>query len=346
MQRSTTGRVRRCVPRVLLAGVMLVSFGLTGDAASRAAPAVEGAARDVVPSPICTGKGRPPVTWSHITLIMFENKPLRNVIGNTTDAPYLNRIASACSYSVNTQSMGEPSLKNYVALTSGYRGCKEVVDDEPVCNEETVITSGGQPSEWPQPQNSIFQLMNEDDPERADSAIEWAEDMPANCYMSDTPKFMIRHSPYQYYINARSTCQKYARPFPAVPARVLSAKFNLVIPNKIHIMHRPGVTSSEQIQDGDNWLKGYLPTLLSSRRYQGGKSAIIITWDEGNEWVDTVPLIVVTPYTTPGGVSDVPYTHYSTLKGIQRMLGQTTLLGHAADTGRSNIRRDPLFRLR
>jgi phosphatidylinositol-3-phosphatase len=181
MQRSMTDSVRRCVPQVLLAGVMLVSFGLAGDAASRATPAVEGAApRDVVSSPVCTGKGRPPLTWSHVTLIMFENKPLQKVIGNTTDAPYLNRIANACSYSVSTESMGEPSLKNYVALTSGYPGCKEV-NDEPVCSNETVITSGGEPSEWPQPQNSIFQLMNVNHPARADSAIEWAEDMPANC---------------------------------------------------------------------------------------------------------------------------------------------------------------------
>ena len=276
---------------------------------------------------------------------MLENQPLKNVIGNTTDAPYINSIAEKCSYSTNTHALSDTSLTNYIALTSGYTGC-DMADANRVCTHESPIPTNRGPSTWPQASKSIFELMNSTDTPRADSAVQWAESMPDRCYQESVDAFLVQHAPYQYYTHAQGTCPQYAKPFPAVPPRVLSAKFNLVIPNRVHIMHRPLAPGPRRIRDGDKWLRNFLPALLDSRRYQGGESAILITWDEGNEWDDTLPLIVITPYTTQGGVSDVYYDHYSTLKGIQLMLGQTTLLGHSADPGHSNIRHDTVFRLR
>jgi hypothetical protein len=40
-----------------------------------------------------------PTTYAHVALIMFENKPLKKIVGNTTDAPYRNSLISGCSYS-------------------------------------------------------------------------------------------------------------------------------------------------------------------------------------------------------------------------------------------------------
>lgn len=60
-----------------------------------------------------------------------------------------------------------------------------------------------------------------------------------------------------------------------------------------------------------------------------------------------MPLIVLTPYTTVGGVSSVSYDHYSVLKGIQQMVGVASpLLGHAADASTTSIRDDALFGLK
>src|SRR6478672_4908022 len=235
--------------------------------------------------PVATAAAAP-ATWDHVTLIMFENKPLKKIIGNTADAPYINAIAKACSYSKNDLSLSTTSLANYIALTSGYTGCDGL--------------------------------------------------------------FTVTHTPFPYYTRTQKTlCPQYAKPFPANSADVLSAKFNLVIPNKQDIMHLvPNSTISQRIQNGDNWLKGYLPGLLNSATYQAGRSAIIITWDEGNGSTYTVPLIVITPYTTAGGVSSVAVDHYSVLKGMEQMVGQTQLLGHAGDPGKSSIRDDTLFRLK
>jgi phosphatidylinositol-3-phosphatase len=318
----------------------LLPAGMTGLAAPSAETKVSASAP-------CAGKraGAPPATWKHVTLIVFENKPLKRIIGNTDDAPYLNRLANVCSYSSNTRALSATSLANYIALTSGYTGCK-TANRQGRCTTPKPITANKPPEVWPQDSKSIFALMNRPQP---GSAVEWAEGSRGNCYTGGEGLFTVTHTPFPYYTRtAGRLCQRFARPFPAAPRRVLSAKYNLVIPNKENIMHLvPNTTVSERIENGDDWLSGYLPKLLSSRRYTSGNTAILITWDEGNANDFVVPLIVITPYTRVGGVSTVAYNHYSTLKGIQGMLGfSSPLLGHAADRKRSSIRADSVFRLR
>jgi hypothetical protein len=296
----------------------------------------------------CAGAaaGAPPATWDHVTVIMFENKPLKKIIGNTADAPYINSIANACSYSKNTLALSAVSLANYVALTSGYTGC-HVADANGVCTTEREITENRDPNVWPQASKSLFEVMNTAAP---GSAKQWGESQPSNCSLSSdrNNNFTVTHTPFQYYTRTRTTlCPQYALPFPANSVDVISAKYNLVIPNKKNIMHLvPNTTIAQRIRNGDNWLAGYLPSLLNSPAYQAGRTAIIITWDEGNARNFYVPLIVVTPYTTVGGVSNVAYDHYSTLKGVQQMVGATPLLGHAGDAGKSSIRDDAIFRLK
>lgn len=332
---------------VCAVGVGALSLSLLPAGASVAGPATPGATTAAVSSTTpCAGTsaGTAPATWSHVTLIMFENKPLSKIIGNTTDAPYINSIANKCSYAKNLMALSNTSLANYIALTSGYTGCK-TADASGTCTTELPISSNKPPTTWPQPTKSIFELMNQATP---DSAIEWAEDSVGNCYTGTAGLFSVAHSPYPYYTRTQNTsCKQDARPFPSSNADILSAQFNLVVPNKKDIMHLvPNTTIAQRIQNGDNWLKGYLPSVLDSPTYQSGDSVILITWDEGNGKTFNVPLIVISPYTTVGGVSTVSYDHYSTLKGIQQMLGQTQLLGHAGDANKASIRDDSVFRLK
>jgi hypothetical protein len=72
---------------------------------------------------------------------------------------------------------------------------------------------------------------------------------------------------------------------------------------------------------------------------------IIVAWDEANANTTKMPYIVISPHTQAGGVSDIHYNHYSTLKGVQQMLGVTPLLGHAADPAVNSIADDPTFNL-
>jgi len=336
--RSLTRSVTLASAAALLSSAFVVAGG--PGTAGASTPTAATAVTPTASAPCGTG-ATAPTTYTHVALIMFENKPLKKIVGNTTDAPYLNSLIKACSYSKNDLSLSTTSLTNYIALTSGYKGCK-TADSNGVCTSELEITSNKDTTVWPQASKSLFELMGND-------AVEWAESMTTNCQLKGSGDFVINHTPFQYYTRTQATlCKANARPFPANPADALSARFNLIIPNKPHIMHLvPNTTVSQRIQNGDNWAKVFIPQLLSSPAYQSGNTAIIITWDEGNGSNFYVPLIVITPSTQAGGVSSVAYNHYSVLKGIQQMVGSASpLLGHAADAGVSSIRDDAAFVLK
>jgi hypothetical protein len=287
-------------------------------------------------------------TVHHIAVVVFENKPLNKIIGNTADAPYLNSLAKACSYSKNMWALSPTSLANYVALTSGYTGCRSA-DTSGTCTAEKLITSNADPSVWPQPNKSIFELLDAADP---GSAVQWAESSPTNCPLTSSgSNFIINHAPFAYYTRTQQNlCKAWAKPFTSGSGDQLSGGFNLIIPNRIDIMHlAPNTTIAQRIQNGDRFAKAYIPYLMSQPEYTSGDAAIIIVWDEGNAKTENVPFIVVSPYTQAGGISSTPrYDHFSTLKGIQTLLGPNALplLGHAGDTGKTSVADDPLFGLK
>jgi hypothetical protein len=60
---------------------------------------------------------------SHIFYIMMENHGFSEIIGNTTDAPYINQIASHYALATHYYGVTHPSLPNYLAAMSGsYQG--------------------------------------------------------------------------------------------------------------------------------------------------------------------------------------------------------------------------------
>lgn len=60
----------------------------------------------------------PPVTYSHVVVIMEENLSYTSAIGNP-NAPYLNMLASGCALATNFHNETHPSQPNYMAATSG-----------------------------------------------------------------------------------------------------------------------------------------------------------------------------------------------------------------------------------
>ncbi|MGB8384431.1 MAG: hypothetical protein WCG47_24880 [Dermatophilaceae bacterium] len=141
-------------------------------------------------------------------LLMFENKPLKKIVGNRTDAPYLNSLVDACSYAKNDQSLSTTSLANYVALTSGYTGCA-AIDASGTCTSPKLITSNQDPKVWPQASKSIFELMGA-------NAVQWGESQPGNCPITEkSADYAINHTPFAYYTRTQTTlCPQNARPFP------------------------------------------------------------------------------------------------------------------------------------
>ncbi len=305
-------RVRRSLA-VVAAAVALVAAGGLSAPASDAAGATSAA-------PCGWATGAPPARFDHVVLLIFENK-WRDQIFKGTDAPYLQSLAAACGRAMDMKTVDPAtSLANYIALTSGYTGYPQ------------HITANRGPSTWPQSSVSIFEQLGSD----------WrdlAESMPSPCFTHHATDYTVNHNPAPYYTRIAKTCQTNDVPMPSAPD--ISAAFTELTPNKTDIMHKPDSTSkstqAQRTRAGDTWASHYLPQVFATPEYQAGKTVVIITWDEGNASHDQVPFIVASAYTPVGYSTDVSLDHYSTLKGMEEMLGLAPL-GHAADPGTRSIR--------
>lgn len=262
-----------------------------------------------------------PGTFDHVVWVIYENKTRSQIVGNP-DAPYLNSLVNQCAESTNWNHLSQTSLTNYIGMTSGSLGS----------NGE--ITSNLGPTVWPQSSVSLFEQLGT-------QARQLAESQPSNCYLKGSGDFAINHAPLQYYTRIRNTlCPTQAVPLGSTPD--LSAKFTLIVPNKTHDMHRTATntTLSQKVKAGDTWSAAYLPKVFASPEYQAGRTVVILTWDEGTKRDFRVPFVVISPYVTAGTKVGTRYDHYSLLKTTENMLGITTYLGHAADSGTADFRAD------
>jgi phospholipase C len=66
-----------------------------------------------------TAQGMPTGGPKHIFYIMEENQSFNEIIGNKTDAPFINQLASQYNLATNFHGVTHPSLPNYLAAISG-----------------------------------------------------------------------------------------------------------------------------------------------------------------------------------------------------------------------------------
>lgn len=264
----------------------------------------------------CGRATTPPQRYDHVVWIVMENKHLHGV-HESQQAPYLDELADACGASLGMTAQTHPSLPNYLAMTSG---------------STQGVTKNVPPAEAPLAAPSIFSQLDGD--WRA-----YADDMPAPCTRRDVGGFAVRHVPALYYTNLRPLCA--TNVLPLTSPVDLTARFTFITPDLCGGMHRcadGGETGAGQLRNGDAWLQRWVPGLLDSPQYRAGRTAIVITWDEGTGSDQRIPTVVVAPAVRPGTEDRTPLTHYSLLKGTEEMLGLPVTLGGAADPATTSLR--------
>src|SRR5690348_2936324 len=60
----------------------------------------------------------PPNHYDHVVWIVMENHSFGDIIGSS-DAPYINQLATQHGLATNFYAESHPSLPNYIAMTSG-----------------------------------------------------------------------------------------------------------------------------------------------------------------------------------------------------------------------------------
>jgi phospholipase C len=318
----------RWIARALLAAVALAG-GTTAGASAPAAGHADTACRGAPPAP---------GTYRHVIWIWMENHDYGAAL-RSSDAPFTNQLAAACGLATNYHNLTHPSLPNYIAATSG--GTQGITDD---C----------QPRECSRATQSLFGQV-------AQAGMTWTayeESMPSPCDLeggngsSPGGEYAPKHDPAAYYLPLRPSCARRILPLGTPAAGALAralthrslARFAFITPNLCNDTHDCPVST------GDAWLSRWVRKIVSSPTYRRERTAIFITWDEGEGGGSNhcaantsdagchIATLVVSPSVRRGTRSAVLFNHYSLLRTTEELLGIPTYLGQAGDASTRSMR--------
>lgn len=302
--------------------------------------------------------------YQHIVEIMMENTSYQTIIGNSY-APQLNALASKYGLATNYYSVTHPSEPNYVASIGGsYFGIQDdnqfyctpaMASTDPNCAGTTVdhtvsapslateLTAAGQT--WkgyfqslpPTPAHIIKTGPN------ANGPYTFKYPTSANAL------YASKHNPF---VNFTGTQDALASMVPGAQlATDLATRrlptFSLVVPDQCHDMHGTGSCpdTNALIAAGDAYVAATVHSVMSSRLWDHGRNAIVITWDEDDSSDAGKPgtgccgadpggghvvTIVITNHGDKHITDNTAYNHYSLLRTMEAAF-RVPCLAHACD---------------
>jgi phosphatidylinositol-3-phosphatase len=262
--------------------------------------------------------------FSHIVIIIFENKEFGTVIGNGKMA-YFNLLASTYTLLTQHYATTHPSLPNYISLIGGdtfgnTSDCEDCFVNAPSLPD--LIEKSGRT--W-----KTYQ-----------------DDMPEPCFVGSTLRYAQKHNPFIYFDPIRLNAERCARS--VVPLTQLDTDIAANdLPNFIFIT--PDICYSAHdcsLELADGWLKEQMDKLYPALESTGEPFLVILTWDEGQGDHSCcglpelaggrVATVLISPQVKQNFEDTTPYSHYSILKTISEAWGLPQL-GHAADAETSLI---------
>ena len=264
--------------------------------------------------------------FNYVVTIIMENTDLSQIIGSS-QAPFMNQLASSWSLATGYSAVNHPSLPNYLALISGQEFAswsKSDCSPRPDCNagNATNIIDSMEAS------GLTWKAYMEDYPSSCGTHCS-----PGNCYMGDggtTGRYAARHDPFVYFgdiVNSSARCSRIVpansggngAPDDALLADLQSpsnsSNLMWLTPNLRNDMH------DSSISTGDAYLSQLVPMILGSNLFIRQKAALFIAFDEGNGDhqypSDNVYAVWAGSVAKSSFSSSNPYSHYSFLKTIE-----------------------------
>jgi YVTN family beta-propeller protein len=253
--------------------------------------------------------------YQHVFLFYFENEDYNQVIGNTTEAPYLNSLTAQGALLTNFYAEEHPSDANYLAFAGG--------------------SGFGVPLTDPEEENPLYTI---DAPNIADLIDAHGETWKSYTQSANGPCDDTVHGyywnddqPMLYFKDVRerpSYCASHVVPAERLTGDLASAAStpNLawIAPDDCSDMEGCGIAA------GDAFLKAELTQVMNSPAWRTQRSLAIITFDEDaqdyQQPAQHVPTIVVASQgVRPGSTDGTRYTHYSLLRTVEAALGLGTL---------------------
>jgi hypothetical protein len=261
---------------------MLATACQPGSQATQGATARAGGSVPATPSPSPTPAGK------HVFVIVLENTSYQLAMRQ----PYIASVARQYAVATSYSSVANPSLPNYLAMTSG-------------------STWGVQDDGYHRlPASGVGNQLT-------DAGISWKaymEGFTGDCFNSPYP-YALKHNPFAYYGGA---C-----PPNVVPMSDLATDLNGDTPQLSWIT--PGLCNDGHdcgVRAADRWLSQIVPQITRAPAWQKD-GVLFITWDESSAGDNRVALLVVSP--SLRGQIATPLDHFSLSATISDQLGVTRL---------------------
>ncbi len=271
--------MRSSLPRRALAAVSGTALAIAGLAAI-AAPAAHAA------------NGVP--RFDHVVIVMEENHSYNEIIGDTTDAPYLNNTLAAGGASfTNSFAIEHPSEPNYLDLFSGSNqgvtsdSCPETFS---AANEATQLITAG------------------------DSFAGYSEGLPSTgSTVCTSGEYARKHAPWTNFTNVPASDSLPWTSFPSSSNYASLPTVSWVIPNLLDDMH------DGTIAEGDSWLKTNMSAYATWAKTHN--SLLVVTWDEDDSsQSNQIPTLFYGANVRTGQYGNT-INHYSVLRTIEDMYG-------------------------
>jgi len=230
---------------------------------------------------------------AHVVVVIEENHGYSQIIGSS-QAPYINTLASEGALFTNSFAITHPSQPNYLDLFSGWN--QGVTDDScphtfSTASLESELIAKGR----------TFNGYSEGLPSAGSEVCSWGS-------------YARKHAPWTDFSKDIAKGDQPFTSFPTDFSKLPNVAW--VIPNLNDDMH------NGTIQQGDSWLQTHLLAYATWARKNN--SLLIVTFDEDNDTTTNhIATIFVGAMVKPGKYSE-KINHYNVLRTIEDMYG----LGH------------------
>ncbi|HVH16112.1 MAG TPA: alkaline phosphatase family protein [Candidatus Angelobacter sp.] len=261
--------------------------------------------------------------FDYILTILFENEGLNQTYGShcTGNCTYITQLANTYSLAKNYSSLGNPSLPNYLALTSGGN-----YDRVPFDMDCSPLSTGCQISA----PNIIDSIENSGRTWKA-----YIEDYNSGCSDTGDAYYVNKHNPFVYYTDISGSPTRCANivdanpgtsGYLALPTRLLSdlnsttavSNYMWLSPNTCNDGHNICKPLNNTVSQSNQYLSLLVPKILNSTLFKTQHAALFITWDEAaTSTTRTVTAILAGPMVKTGYKSTLPYSHYSMVRTIE-----------------------------
>ena len=250
------------------------------------------------PSPVTTSQ-------SHVFVIVMENHSYARALAGSYTAALAKKYSVATDY----HGVSNPSLPNYLALTSG--STWGIADDGyhrlPAGGIGAQLTTAG---------------------------IQWRaymEGMTNGCFNSPYP-YALKHNPFAYY---GSGCPSQVVSFShfATDMKKDVPRFVWITPGLCHDGHDCSTATADQ------WLAQTVPQILATDAWKTN-GLLLITWDEGDDSANHVLTLAIQSNPIERASAHA-YNHYSLLATVEDRLGLARLGKAAAATAMTDLVSNP-----